>query len=108
MNFQSYMIGQENFQPEAVRDAGPQVHVRGTTTFVTTTDGEVVERSSGIDKGTTAELNPYHGTDSFAATARSPNGMPVTELLPTTLVTIDGVQAPVSFWVSEGRIEKAA
>ncbi len=32
----------------------------------------------------------------------------LTELLPTTLVKIDGVQAPISFWVGEGRVQKGA
>lgn len=70
-------------------------------TFATSNEGVMTTHAVGHDKGTTAELNPYYGTNHFGSTAQNPNGSPVTELLPTTLVKIDGVQAPISFWVGE-------
>lgn len=78
-----------------------------TANRVTFVDGVMTETTAGTDKATTAELNPWHGTDSFAATARNPNGTAATEIRPTTLVTIDGVQAAVSSWVAQGRLHKA-
>lgn len=79
-----------------------------TANRVTITDGLMTESASGKDSATVADLNPWQGTNSFAATARNANGTPVTELLPTTLVTIDGVQAAVSTWVAQGRLQKGA
>ncbi len=75
---------------------------------VTSVNGVMTESNAQVERGHTGQLNPAHGTDSFAATACNPGGQPVTEILPTTLVTIDGVQAPVSFWMAQGRIQKAA
>ena len=107
-NFQSYQIGQEELHPEPARNSGPQVFIRDTVTKVSTIDGVVTETTSGHQKDTAAGLNPYHGTASVLATARHPQGLPVTEILPSTLVTIDGIQASVSMWVSEGRLQKTA
>lgn len=108
MTFHSYTIGQELGQPEDVRSSGPQVHVHDTVTQVSSVDGVVSETSQSYTRAKPSELNPYHGTESALATAQNPNGLPVTQILPTTLVTIDGVQAPVSFWVKQGRLQQAA
>ncbi len=107
-NYQQYQAGTENAQHEATSHTGATATVRDTVTFATSNDGVMTGHTSGHDKGSTAELNPYYGTDSFGATAQNPDGSPVTELLPTTLVKIDGVQAPISFWVGEGRLQKGA
>jgi hypothetical protein len=56
-------------------------------------------------KGHSGELNPYHGTDSIFSTARRADGLPVTEIAGDTLVTIAGVQGPVSFFVREGVLQ---
>jgi hypothetical protein len=108
MTYQSYTSYQPDYLPESVRNTGPQIRNHDSVTRTTTVDGVMTEMSIGHDKGTTAELNPYHNTDSFGATARNADGSPVTELLPTTLVTIDGVQAPVQFWVTEGKLAKGS
>ena len=107
-NYQQYQAGTENSQHEAPTHTGARVTIRDTVTFATTNDGVMTGHTAGHDKGSTAELNPYYGTDTFGATAQNPDGSPVTELLPTTLVKIDGVQAPISFWVNEGRRQKGS
>lgn len=95
-----------------VEPTGPppsQVRVHDTVTRVSSTDGQVTETSTRThEQGHTGEINPWHGTDSFAATARSANGSPVTELSLATLVTIGGVQASVAFFVAEGILQKHA
>lgn len=105
-NFQRYVQGQDDIEPENERHTGPQVFIRDTVTKVSTIDGIVTETAQGIERGSHAELNPWHGTDSFAATARNPNGAPATELLPNTLVTINGLQGTVAFFVAEGYLQK--
>lgn len=107
-NYASYTHGQDNARPEYIPQSGPQVYIRDTVTSVSTVDGVVTETTQGHQKGTAAELSPFHGANNFAATARNVNGSPVMELLPSTLVTLDGMQAPVSFWVTEGRLQKGA
>ena len=92
---------------EPVGQSGALIRVHDTVNRVSIGDGEVTEGTQAFDKGSTAELNPYRGTESVFATAMAPNGAPVTEILPDTLVTIGGTQAPVSFWVSEGLLQKA-
>lgn len=103
-SFQSYQ------GPTDATSEGPAVQVRSRDEghSVSITDGRITEARTQADRATTAELNPHHGTEHFGASAVNPNGLPVTELLPDTLVTIDGVQAPVSFWVDQGRIAKGA
>ena len=72
-------------------------------------DGEVTASTDALnDSGNAGQLNPYHGTDSVLATARNANGSPVTEINGTTLVTVKGTEAPVSFWVNEGYLQKGA
>ncbi len=103
-NFQSYTSYVAPVEPAGQPFA--QVRVHDTVSKVSSTDGTITETTQANAKGNSGELNPYHGTDSIFATARSPNGAPVTEILPTTLVEIAGVQAPVSFFVSEGILQK--
>jgi hypothetical protein len=107
-NFASYQIGQDEPHPEPARNNGPQVFVRDTITKVSSVDGADTEATQGLQKDTAASLNPHHGTESVLATARHPRGLPFTEITPDLLVTVDGVQASVAFWVSEGRLQKSA
>jgi len=104
MTFQSYQVGQETAH-ETIHHVNP-IRVVDSTLRTTMVDGVVTEERVSQDRGSVAELNPHHGTAHFASTAVHPRGLPVTEILPTTLVTIDGVQAPVAFWEREGRIRK--
>lgn len=110
MTFQSYMIGQDDPQPtpDAISNPAPLHRNRDTVSFVTSNDGAVTETTQTHDRGNSGELNPHHGTASILATARHPQGLPVYEIEATTLVEVNGVQAPVSFWVSEGVIQKNA
>lgn len=107
MNLSSYQTFQAPAESTEERPA-VQVRVLDAVHSVATTDGAMTESTLSTDRGHTGELNPHHGTDHFGATAVNPDGLPVTELLPDTLVTLDGVQAPVSFWLSQGRIVKGA
>lgn len=107
-NFQRY----EAFTPEARLEpdtgSGVRINEYSSVTKVSVLDGVMTDVSQGHIKVNSGELNPHAGTSSVLATAHHPSGLPVTEILPTTLVEIDGVQAPVSFWVNEGRLQKAA
>ena len=58
------------------------------------------------ESATGADTSAFAGTSGFEATARNQNGTPVTVLLPTTLVTIGGVQAPVSSFLASGILQK--
>jgi len=107
-NLQQYQAGAEHAQDDSATFKGARAIVRDTVTFATSNDGVMTGTTVSHDKGSTAELNPYHGTNHFGATAQNPDGTVVTELLPTTLVKIDGVQAPISFWVNEGRVHRGA
>ena len=110
MTYQSYMIGQDDPQPtpSAPLEAGPQVRIRDTVYSVTSNDGAVTESSSSRAVGNTSELNPHHGDGSILSTARHPLGLPVMQIESTTLVEVNGLQAPVAFWVKEGLIQKNA
>lgn len=105
-NFQSYTSFVAPAEPTGQPFA--QVRVHDAVNKVSSVDGAITETTQSNARGNAAELNPYHGTDSIFATARNPSGSPVTEIAPETLVMIAGVQAPVSFWVSEGMLQKAA
>ena len=108
MTYASYRIGQDDPQPipDAIAHPQSQHRIGGVLSRVSSVDGEVTETTQAHDKGNTGELNPYHGTDSILATARHPQGLPVYAIEATTLVEVNGVQAPVSFWVKEGVLQK--
>ncbi|CAM5796330.1 hypothetical protein [Rhizobacter fulvus] len=108
MTYQSYMIGQDDPQPipDAMAHPQSQHRIGGTVSVVTTIDGVVTETTRGQDRGNTGELHPYHGTDSLLASARHPLGLPLYQIEATTLLEVNGVQAPVSFWVKEGVLQK--
>lgn len=80
----------------------------GETLRATFTDGVLTEGSDTQDRARVSDASAFAGSEGFAATARNQNGTPVTALLPTTLVTIDGVQAPISSFVAAGRLQKTA
>ena len=106
-NFQRYSPLLDEPQPENIRETS-QTRIHDTVIRTTVRDGQVTETSHTHQKATAAEVNPYHGTGSVLATARNPDGRPVLEILPTTLVEIDGIQAAASFWIKEGRLHKTA
>lgn len=106
-NFQSYTAFEAPAE-EAPVTTWHATRVHDSAYRVSTTDGVMTESVLKQESGRLAELNPFHGTDSIFANARNANGLPVTEILPTTLVEIGGVQAPVSFFVSEGILQRNA
>jgi hypothetical protein len=110
MTYQTYMIGQDDPQPipDAISNPSSPHRIGGVLSRVSSVDGEVTETTQAHDTGNTGELNPHHGTDSILATAQHPQGLPVYEIEATTLVKVNGVQAPVSFWVREGVLQKNA
>jgi hypothetical protein len=105
-NYQSYQAYQA--PAEEPRVFGPTVAIRDTMSRVTMSGDVVTETSATGHKTTTSELNQFLGTGTFAESARNQNGVPVTELLPTTLVTIGGMQAPIATFVSAGLLVKTA
>ena len=111
MNYQSYMIGQDDPQPipDALREPAPQVRIRDTMYSVSSNDGAVTETTQTDDRGTVSELNQHlHGASPILATVQRPDGRPVYEIEPTDLVTVNGVQSSIAFWVSEGVLQKRA
>ena len=108
MTYQSYMIGQDDPQPipDAISNPQSQHRIGGILSRVSSVDGEVTETAQAHDKGNTGELNPYAGTDSVLATAKHPQGLPVYQIEATTLIEVNGIQAPASFWVKEGVLQK--
>ena len=104
-NFQSYSSyvphPEETFSASpTIREEAP-VHRVGMSNGVLSTSTE-----SSSDKGHSGQINPHSGTDSWQATARTATGRAVTEITADDLVTINGMQAKVSFWVSEGVLQK--
>ena len=102
-DFQSYNAG---YVPGA--DTAPLIssfqHARitGETHRAVFTDGVLTQDTSLQESATGADTSAFAGTSGWESTARNPNGLPVTSLLPTTLVTLGGVQAPVSSFVRAG------
>lgn len=111
MSYQHYQIGQDDPQPipDAIREPVSQVRIRDTMYSVTSNDGAVTETTQTDDRGTVSELNRhFHGASPILATVQRPDGRPVIEIEATDLVTVNGVQASVAFWVSEGVLQKRA
>jgi hypothetical protein len=107
-NYQSYQAfnGGEPL-PEAVSTWDP-ARVVGPAVRMNVVDGEMVDNTQANDRASTKELNPHHGDGSVLATARHPNGLPLYAVEADSLVTVNGVEAPVSFWVKEGFLQKTA
>jgi hypothetical protein len=102
--FASYQGGAD--QPETEVHYEP-VRIRDTVTRTSTVDGVFTEDSTTIERGD-SNVNPYAGTDSILATARNKDGSAASIIGPDTLVEIDGLQAPISFWIAEGRLSKTS
>jgi len=106
-NFQSYSSYTPG--PEEIYAAMPQLREAAPVYRTSSTNGAVSESTErSHDTGHSGQINPYSGTDSWQATARTTTGRAVSEITPDTLVELDGVQAKVSFWVGEGRLSKSA
>ena len=107
MNFQSYQTMPEEARIEPVHQYNP-ARVVGGTVSVSVQDGVHTEVIRGNESGSTAELNPYYGTDSILASAVHPKGLPVHRIEDDTLIMVNGLQATASFWAKEGLLTKGA
>ena len=104
-NFQSYSsyVPQE----EEIYSTGPQIRQDTQVHRVSLSAGVVTETSTeGYDKGSEGQINPHHGTDTWQATATTKAGRPVSQITADSLVTINGIQGTVSFFVSEGMLQQ--
>jgi hypothetical protein len=102
-SFQSYVpTGQEDLFQSA-----PTIRQDSTVTRVTFKGGKVQEhQEASTDMGHSGQINPHHGQGNWQSTARTQSGRAVSEITPDTMVEMDGITAKVSFWVSEGRLNK--
>lgn len=107
-NFQSYQSYQAAPDAPDAEASGVRIHVGTGTQAATVVDGVMTDTFRGHEKGHSGELNPHHGEDSVLATAQHPKGLPVYQIEDSTLITVNGVQAPASFWAKEGVLTKAA
>lgn len=106
-NFQSY----STYVPtgnEELFTAGPNLREEAPVHRTSSTAGVMTQTTeANIDRG-----NSGHeaSTQGWQATARTTTGRAVSQadIGPDTLVEFDGMQAKASFWVSEGRLTKAA
>jgi hypothetical protein len=107
-NFQSYSTYIPS--PEEPFTAGPRLREEAPVHRVGMTHAGAVTESSeqAVGKANSGQINPHSGTDAWQATARTKAGGAVSDITSDTLVEFDGLQAPVSFWVGEGRLSKAA
>lgn len=102
-SYSSYVPTHEVFQ------AGPQIRQEAPVHRVGMNEGRVTATSEqAVDRGNSGQVNEYSGTDAWQATARTVSGRAVADIQPETLVTFDGLQAPVSVWVTEGKLAKTA
>jgi hypothetical protein len=105
-NLTQYQTFNDNQPPIEPDYRQPSTRIVGAVTKVSSTDGVMTSNTQEQERGSMAELNPHHGDGTALATARHPRGLPVYEIEPDTIVTVNGVEAPVSFWVKEGYLQK--
>ena len=104
-NFASY----QTQAPASEAPTGPAVRIdadAGRTSRVTVQGGVYTAESTSSGRVTAAEINPHYGDGTVFATAKSMHGIGVTEIKGDTLLTIDGVQAPASFFESHGLVHR--
>ena len=95
-------------------DAPPPVssyqpsRICGETQRATFTDGKLTQDTSSLERARVSDASAFAGSQGFESTARNQNGTPVTALLPTTLVVLDGMQGPISSFLATGRLVKTA
>jgi len=107
-NFQRYSAFPTSKDAPAQASSYTPARTVGETQRATFTDGVLTQGTDTSARATGTDTSAFAGSAGFEATARNPNGVPVTALLPTTLVTLDGVQAPVSSFVAAGRLARGA
>ena len=105
-NFQSY----STFVPTGTEElftAGPSLRQDSPVIRTSSTNGVMTETAETCyERGDSGHAT----SEGWQATARTTTGRAVSQadIGPDTLVTINGMQAKASFWVSEGRLTKGA
>lgn len=104
-DFQSYSsyVPQE----EAFTHA-PTIRQEAPVHRVSSTSGVMTETSDSLDRGHSGQINPANGTDSWQATATTTTGRAVSKITEDSLVTINGLQGKVSFFVEQGILQQGA
>jgi hypothetical protein len=109
-NFQSY----STYVPESVPKqyvSGPQIREESQVHRVTIGgggSGAMTQSSDALTRANSGQINPASGLDTWQATARTTRGEAVETITGDSLVTINGMQAKVSFFVKEGYLAKQA
>ena len=104
-NFQSY----SSFVPqEEIFQRGPQIREEAPVHRVSSSAGVITESSDSLDRGHSGQINPASGSNTWQATATTTTGRAVSQITEDSLVTINGLQGKVSFFVNEGILQKSA
>ena len=105
-NFASY----STYVPTGTQElftAGPNLREDSPVHRTSSTNGVMTETTeSNMDRGNSG----HDSSEGWQATARSTTGRAISaaDITADTLISFDGMQAKASFWVSEGRLSKAA
>ena len=105
-DYQSYQTYQA---PTNQAPSTPSVRIdgdAGMTSRVILNKGTYTTEHVSAGRMTAAEVNPYHGSGTVFDTAKSMHGIGVTEIKADTLITIGGVEAPVSMFEAQGLIHR--
>jgi hypothetical protein len=91
----------------------PQTGIRvnadaGRTSSIVFRNGEAFDNSRSVERVTSSQINPHYEDGTVFASARSRSGFAVSEVTPDTLITVGGVQAPASFFESQGIVHRGA
>ena len=104
-NFQSY----SSYVPqEEAFVHSPTIRQEAPVHRVTSSGGALTEASDSLDRGHSGQINPANGTDTWQATATTTTGRAVSELTEDSLVTINGLQGKISFFMAQGILEKGS
>ena len=104
-NFQSY----SSYVPqEEAFSHSPTIRQEAPVHRVTSTGGVMTEVSDSLDRGHSGQINPANGTDTWQATATTTTGRAVSQITEDSLVTINGLQGKVSFFIEQGILQQGA
>jgi hypothetical protein len=102
-DFQSYS---SYVPPEEAYTQTPSIRQDAPVHRVNTSDGAMTEKSDNLERGHSGQINPASGTNTWQATATTTTGRAVSEITADSLVSINGLQGKVSFFVGEGILQK--
>ena len=104
-NFQSY----SSYVPqEEAFSHAPTIRQEAPVHRVSSTSGVMTESSDSLDRGHSGQINPANGTDTWQATATTTTGRAVSQITEDSLVTINGLQGKVSFFIEQGILQQGA